>query len=195
MRYTSICMAGLLAFASPVHAQFGNPAGMAPDTRMEAPGKPAPGSTNYQDRLFAQLVAAGGMAEVSFGKLAGKSDNADVKKFGDQMVRDHSKANDQLKQLADKSKIPLPQDLDEEHQRKSNELQKLKGDEFDLAYIDGQIVDHQKTIQLLEWEIDSGEDAALQHFASDSLPLIFQHLQMAQDIKAKVVMRSAQASR
>ncbi|MBZ9962068.1 DUF4142 domain-containing protein [Mesorhizobium sp. BR1-1-14] len=45
--------------------------------------------------------------------------------------------------------------------------QKLTGVEFDLAYISGQIVDHQKTVQLLEGEIGSGQDPDVQHFASD----------------------------
>jgi putative membrane protein len=53
----------------PLLAQIGYPAGMAPDTRKDAPGQPAPHQTNYQDRLFAQLAAAGA-AEVEFGKLA-----------------------------------------------------------------------------------------------------------------------------
>ncbi|WP_246672851.1 DUF4142 domain-containing protein, partial [Mesorhizobium sp. B3-1-1] len=59
--------------------------------------------------------------------------------------------------------------------------------EFDLAYISGQIVDHQKTVQLLEWEIGSGRDPDVQHFASDILPAVLEHLRMARDIRSKLV--------
>ncbi|TPI45311.1 DUF4142 domain-containing protein, partial [Mesorhizobium sp. B3-1-1] len=65
--------------------------------------------------------------------------------------------------------------------------QKLALVEFDLAYISGQIVDHQKTVQLLEWEIGSGRDPDVQHFASDILPAVLEHLRMARDIRSKLV--------
>jgi putative membrane protein len=107
------------------------------------------------------------------------------------MVEDHGKANDTLKGLADTSKIPLPEELDPDHKRQRAELEKLEGAEFDLAYIRGQIVDHQKTVQLLIWEIGSGQDAELQRFASETLPTVLQHLQIARDLHAEL---SRQAS-
>jgi putative membrane protein len=70
MRRVAIALGLAVLPVSAVMAQIGNPAGMAPDTRLEAPGKPAPNQTNYQNRLFAQLAAGGGMAEVEFGNLA-----------------------------------------------------------------------------------------------------------------------------
>ena len=82
---------------------------MAPDTKMEAPGVPAPNQTNYQDRLFAQLATVGGIAEVDLAKLAAdRAESAGVKQFASRMVEDHSRANDKIKAVADKSKIPLP---------------------------------------------------------------------------------------
>jgi putative membrane protein len=55
-----------------------------------------------------------------------------------------------------------------------------------VAYIKDQIVDHQKTALLLEWEINSGEDAQLQRFAADTLPDVLHHLQAAQTIHAEL---------
>ncbi|TIP26408.1 MAG: DUF4142 domain-containing protein [Mesorhizobium sp.] len=175
---------------SPLLAQIGNPASLAPDTRMEAPGQPAPHQTNYQDRLFAQLAAAGGAAEVEFGKLAKKSGNSAVTAFAGRMVDDHSAANARLKSLAETNRIPLPEGLDEEHERQRAELEKLDGAKFDIAYISGQITDHQKTVQLLEWEIGSGQDADLQHFASETLPTVLEHLHLARDIKAELASQA-----
>ena len=65
-------------------------------------------------------------------------------------------------------------------------LEKLSGRPFDLAYMDSQIQDHQKTAQLLEWEIGSGQDPALKKFASEALPTVLQHLRLAQDLKAQL---------
>jgi len=168
-------------------AQFGNSGFLAPDTKMDAAGKPAPNQTNYTDRLFAQLVAAGGMAEVDLGKLAaGKTGEDNVKRFANRMVDDHDKANGGLKELAEKSKIPLPETLDPDHQKMRADLDKLDGARFDLAYLKAQVIDHQKTVQLLIWEIGSGQDADIQRFAKMTLPIVLEHLQMARDLQAEL---------
>ncbi|MBY5371532.1 DUF4142 domain-containing protein [Rhizobium sp. WSM1274] len=163
--------------------QIGNPAGMGVDTRMARPGVPAPHQTNNQDRLFAQLATAGGLAEVELGNLAGGKAKADaVKQFADMMVSDHSDANRKLKELADAAKIPLSDQLDPEHALLRERLQTLEADAFDAAYIKAQIVDHQKTAQLLAWEISMGEDGDLQRLASSLLPVVLDHLRRAQEI-------------
>jgi len=175
---------------SPVYAsaQIGNPAGWAPDTKMEKPGVPAPNQTNYQDRLFAQLLTAGGMAEVELGKFAaGRTNDDGVKTFANRMVDDHTQANDMLKSVADKSKIPLPDEPDADHKKIRADLERLDGTEFDLAYLAAQIVEHQKTAQLLAWKIGSGEDAELQRFAANTLPTVFDHLDMARKLRAEMV--------
>lgn len=189
---TALCASPLLV--SPLFAQIGNPAGNAPDTLMDSPGQPMPHQTNYQDRLFAQLAAAGGTAEVDFGNLAKKSGHSAIKEFASRMVDDHSAANEKLKSLAETDKIPLQQGLDDEHKQLRAKLEKLEGAAFDLAYISGQITDHQKTVQLLEWEIGSGQDADLQHFASDTLPTVLEHLRLARDIKAKLATQALAAA-
>jgi len=174
-------------------AQMGNPAGFAPDTRMQEPGVPAAHQTNNQDRLFAKLMAAGGLAEVDLGKLAGtKAANASVKEFAEAMVRDHSDANSKLKTLADAAKIPLPNILDADHKAIRQKLDTAEGRAFDVAYIDSQIIDHQKAAQLLTWEIGSGQDAQLQQYAAATLPTVMTHLRMAQNIASAL---TGQASR
>jgi predicted outer membrane protein len=59
------------------------------------------------------------------------------------------------------------------------QLDKLSGREFDLAYIRGQVADHQKTVQLLERKIGSGQDRQLKAFVPEVLPAMLRHLQMA----------------
>lgn len=122
---------------SPLLAHIGNPAGMAPDTQMEAPGQPAPHQINYQDRLFAQLAAAGGAAAVEFGKVPKNSGNSTVTAFAGRMVDDHSAANARLKSLAETNKIPLPEGLHEEHERQRAELEKLDGASSTLPILAG----------------------------------------------------------
>lgn len=164
-------------------AQIGNPAGLAPDTQMEKAGTPAPNQSNYQDRLFAQIAAVGGLAEVDLGKLAASNTtNADVKQFAQHMVDDHQKANDKLKSIAQKGNISLPTKIDAEHSRTRADLEKLSGHQFERAYLTAQVVEHQKTAQLLAWEIGQGQNPELQRFASETLPAVLEHLRLARDL-------------
>jgi putative membrane protein len=102
------------------------------------------------------------------------------------MVADHSKANQQLTQLAKAANLPQPGEPDEEHRAMRSQLDQSTGADFDLAYIRGQVADHQKTAQLLEWEIGFGQDAQLKTFASDVLPIVLRHLQMASNIELQL---------
>jgi putative membrane protein len=65
-------------------------------------------------------------------------------------------------------------------------LDKMQGDAFDRDYIRGQITAHQETAQLFEYEIGSGQDVQLKTFASQTLPVVMQHLEMAQKIDAQL---------
>ena len=195
MRLLLTVPAAAALLVAPASAQIGNPAGMAPGTPQSAPGVPAPHQPNTQDRLFARLAAAGGMAEVELGKLAEqKGGSGEVKEFGRQLVQDHTKANAQLANLAKQAGIPLPTELNPEHKAMRAELDGLSGAAFDLAFLRGQVVDHQKTVALLQWEIAAGQDGDLQRFAAQQLPAILQHLQAAQNVLARLAGQSPQGA-
>jgi putative membrane protein len=175
---TTSILAALIS--TPAMAQFGNPAFAAPDTPYNPDQMHL---TNTSDQVFIIEATKGGLAEVEFGKLAEQKggDNL-VKEFARRMVEDHSKANQKLAALAQGDGIKLPTGLDPEHTLMREELQKLSGTAFDRAYVMGQITDHQKTVQLFEYEINSGQNGDLKMFASETLPIILRHLQMAQNI-------------
>jgi putative membrane protein len=100
----------------------------------------SPNSTDsmakVDDKKFAKDAALGGMAEVQLGKLATqKASRDDIKQFGQKIVDDHTKANDQLKELASKENIPIPDALDSKHQARIDKLSKLSGENFDKAFV------------------------------------------------------------
>jgi putative membrane protein len=193
-RFLTAC-ALVALFGSPVMAQIGNPAGVEPGTPQSVPGVPAPDHPNTEDRLFARLAAAGGMAEVEFGRFAEqKARSGDVKQFARLMIEDDSKANAQLATYAKKANIPLPSELDADHTAMRAELERLEGADFDKAYMRGQVVDHQKTALLLQWELAFGQDADLQRFASQTLPIVLDHLQIAQGIIVRLVGQVAEGA-
>ena len=136
-----------------------------------------------QDTDFARHAASGGLAEVSMGKLAeSHAQSADVKSFGQRMVQDHSKANDQLMAAAAQANIKLPANPMPKDQAAINHLSKLHGAAFDRAYAQQMVKDHKKDIAEFQHEANSGSNANLKTFASNTLPTLKEHLQMAETL-------------
>lgn len=136
------------------------------------------------DQHFMMKAAQGGMAEVQLGKLATQNASSQaVKDFGQKMVDDHSKANDELKGLAARKNVTLPTSLDPQDQATMDRLSKLNGPAFDRAYMRDMVVDHKKDIADFRKEANSGADSDVKTWASNTLPTLQQHLQMAQSTK------------
>jgi putative membrane protein len=127
------------------------------------------------------------MTEVELGKVALEKASSDpVKQFAQKMIDDHSKANEDLKQLASKENINVSDSLDSKHQSRVEKLSKLSGADFDRAYIKDQLKDHQQDVQEFQQEAQRGSDPDVKSFASKTLPVIKEHLSMAKDLdKAK----------
>jgi putative membrane protein len=161
----------------------GNPGGMAPDTPGLDAAKPATDYGNNQDKLFVKLAAEGGQAEVDLGKLAQQKGSSDaVRKFADRMVADHGKSNDRLMRSGRALKVEVPKTpgaQDPEHKTIRQQMEGASGVDFDRAYLTSQIQNHQKTANLLLWEISYGQNQDLTKYASDTLPVVLDHLDMA----------------
>jgi len=140
-----------------------------------------------KDAEFAVKAADGGMLEVKLGQLAqSNATNADVKKFGQHMIDDHSKANSELQSLAQQKDISIPGTLSDDNQKKYDELAKKTGSDFDKAYCEFMVRDHKEDIDAFQREADKGEDAELKSWAAEKLPTLKHHLQMAEDAEKTV---------
>jgi len=139
------------------------------------------------DQAFAKEAAIGGMAEVDLGKLAAsKATNPDVKQFGQRMVDDHGKANDELKSWASQKNLTLPMDLDAKHKNEHARLEKLSGDAFDKQYMTLMVSDHNKDVAAFQRESKTAKDADLKAWAAKTLPTLEDHQKSAKEINAKV---------
>lgn len=139
------------------------------------------------DAKFADDAAQGGMAEVQLGQLAAqKASNPDVKAFGQQMVDDHTKANEQLKTVATHENMTLPTTLDSKDQKLMTKLQGLSGSDFDRAYVKAMVKDHQEDVKAFQKEADKGKDPQIKNFASQTLPVLQQHLSKIQSIQSNM---------
>jgi putative membrane protein len=169
------------------------PSTTAPASRATQPAMSGASSANLSaaDRHFVEQAALGGAAEVQAGQLAQqKSSNDEVKQFAQQMIDDHGKANDQLKQIASQKGIDIPAS-DPKADAESKQLDAVNGAAFDRKYAQIQLKDHQQTVKLFQQEAKSGGDPDLKSFASSTLPTLEQHLDHAKQLVSAVGVRSA----
>jgi len=139
------------------------------------------------DTAFAIKAAQGGLAEIKLGRLAAeKASSPDVKAFGQQMVDDHGKANEQLKAVAESESMTLPADVNGKQQAMYDRLSKLSGAEFDSAYVKDMVMDHQEDVKDFQKEAESGKDEKIKSFASQTLPVIQGHLEKVKAIQPKL---------
>lgn len=139
------------------------------------------------DLAFMNDAAPGGMVEVELGRLATKqAANKEVKQFAEQMITDHSKANDELKQLAQSKKVMLPQELNPTHKEMMAKLSKLNGADFDREYVKAMVADHEKDVTAYEATAKGAVDKDVQAYAAKTLPTLKHHLQMIKDLDAKM---------
>jgi putative membrane protein len=108
-----------------------------------------------------------------------------VKQFGQRMVNDHSQANQELQQIARQQNLDLPTQPDSKDRTTEQRLGGMNGAAFDSAYARDMVNDHQQDIAAFRKEADSGTDSALKGFAQKYLPVLQQHLQMAQAMEQK----------
>lgn len=141
-------------------------------------------TVSEEESKFAVEAASGGMMEVQLGELAQqKASSKAVKDFGAMMVRDHSKANDELKALAANKNITLPPAPGEDHMDHIKKLSEKSGKEFDKDYINMMVDDHQEDIDNFEKCSKDAKDADLKAFADKTLPTLREHLAAAKKIK------------
>jgi putative membrane protein len=144
------------------------------------------------DENFAKKAAEGGMAEVKLGQLAEeKGSSPAVKNFGRRMVQDHSKANNELKNVTLKENIPLPNEMDKSDQATYDRLSKLSGDAFDRAYARDMVKDHSKDVSEFQKEAKNGKDESIKNFAAQTLPTLQNHLDQARQMEQAVNQSSS----
>ena len=139
------------------------------------------------EKVFVEKAAKGNLAEVELGKLASqKSNNAQVKAFGQQMITDHSKANDSLKPIADSAHVPWPAQLTGESKTVYDRLSKLSGSQFDKLYVQTMAQDHQKDAAEYRTESTRVKDSQLKTYITQTLPVVEQHLNHIKQIQSSV---------
>lgn len=137
------------------------------------------------DKKFMMEAASGGMTEVELGKLAvSKGSDQKVKDFGQKMIDDHTKANDELKALASQKSVTLPTEPMPKDKAVISKMSGMSGAAFDKAYVADMVKDHKKDVADFQKEANSGMDADVKGWASKTLPTLQSHEKMIEDIQS-----------
>jgi putative membrane protein len=154
--------------------------GQAQGTRV------AGSAVSNADQKFIMTAAKAGLKEVELSRIAAeRATDPNLKQFAEKMVAEHSKANEELMQIATGKGISLPTTPDEKLQQTITRLQGLSGAEFDRAYLkEAGVSEHEKAVKLFEQHSQKGSDADTKAFAAKVLPNIQEHLRMVREIEA-----------
>ncbi len=139
------------------------------------------------DNAFVVQAADGGLTEVQLGRLATqRAGDPAVRDFGQRMVTDHGNANAQLMRLAQQEGIALPTDMSPQHRALYDRLAQLSGPDFDRSYMRSMVDDHTKDVADFQREAQQGRDPAVRGWAAQTLPVLQEHLRLAQTIESRV---------
>jgi len=210
--------------------------GNAPPNNQSRADSSAVGTTGDPERTrvsagdtdFVHDIAIANAAEIELGRMAvERAANANVKKFGQMMVDDHTKAGEKLSAVASQYNIPVQGQLDEKHRQLRDKLAGLHGAEFDRQYMSAMVDGHEDVLNKLESRTDKAELAnwkarranpatgkkekvkvetvtvvpeksdnavtmSLNQWAADAYPVVYAHLEAAQDAKAGANKRTTQ---
>lgn len=143
----------------------------------------AQGNTGNKDTNFIGKVADANMTEIRLAKIALENgQKQDVRDFANRMLRDHGNASDELKPIAQKLNVTIPEQVSQEHQQAIDKLSNLKGKDFDDAYAHAMVSDHTKVVAMFEKAESNVQNTDLKKFAADTLPILKEHLEQAKKL-------------
>jgi putative membrane protein len=143
------------------------------------------------DASFVSKAARGGIVEVELGNYAAKhAANPSVRDFGRQMAVDHTEVNDSLEAVARQERIDLPTAVGREQVEVVERLTRLEGAQFDRAYIEAMVKDHQEDLAVFRAQAKQDE-TAVDHWAALTVPTLESHLERAKQVQQELSRRAA----
>ncbi|MGH7936363.1 MAG: DUF4142 domain-containing protein [Chthoniobacterales bacterium] len=143
----------------------------------------AAGKATMKEKAFIKKAADGGMTEVKLGEIAQQNGGTDdIKDFGKLMVDDHTKINDNLKDVAGKMDVAVPTEVSAKHQAAIDKLSKLHGAAFDKAYTKDMVKDHKTDIAEFEEAGKMVKNDDLKNFIEKSTETMKGHLEKIEKI-------------
>jgi putative membrane protein len=157
--------------------------GRSPNT--PAGGQNSPNSLSSKDRTFVMQAGQLSMMEVELGRLAvQRGSSPAVKQYGQEMVEEHTRANQELMQLVMQKQVEMPTEMSTQNTAMIDRLSGLSGRSFDTAYKQAMIDSHNQAIALFQAQSQQGQDPQLKAWATQKLPNLQAHLEMVNQMLA-----------
>lgn len=170
---------------NPRDAATANASSSANDREAQRTSAANATTLSVTDQQFVQKAAAGGRKEVELGRYAQQHASSDaVKQLGQKIADDHERANRELEAMLGGSDVARTSAASDDDSTRSR-LEKMTGREFDRAYVEEMINDHQKDITEFERAAQS-TNQKVKSFATQTLPTLREHLQQARDAQAAI---------
>ena len=137
-------------------------------------------------------VGAGNTAEIELSRIASeRATNPEVKQFAQMMVRDHTTAGNELKQVLTQHNMQVRDVMDEKHRDMAQELGRKNGSEFDHEYMAAMVEDHKQMEDLLEGRANETPnnqplENAVNQFAAKTLPIVKHHLELSEQLEDRL---------
>ena len=189
-----------LTMATQVGSQVGatsdvvayNPNPTTPTTPTQKPPVGPTASTGTQsdvnaDMPFIRHAGSTNLMEIRLGQVAqSRATNSAVKQFGQRMVDDHTRLQNQLTAVVSNTGVSFVPAMDASHQQLASRIERLSGAEFDRTYMQAMIQGHQDDINQFQTQSQSARSTQVRNLASGTLPLLQQHLSLAVQVGSQV---------
>lgn len=188
----SFAAASVLACAMSLASWSGTAASqaMAPVSDTTPPAA-SPGQASEQTSItpatsqYIEKAAQGDLFEIQSSELALKqAEQPEVRDFAERMAKDHAISGETLKAALEGAQIQMriPTRLDQAHEAKLSDMRKLRGRDFDQAYMAAQITAHQEALQQHKSYVEMGDNPVLRNMAANMAVIIEEHLDHAQSV-------------
>jgi putative membrane protein len=142
-----------------------------------------PNTISNADKRFMEMAAKSNMTEAHLGQMAESvAPNSGLGRFGELLVRDHTKAYEELTALSTKTGEHIPVGINTAKDAAIQQLSKLKGTAFERRFLQHEIQDHERTIAAFKGEAEHGQNPDVKAYAQKLLPTLEEHLHKAQDL-------------
>ncbi|WP_404380539.1 DUF4142 domain-containing protein [Caenispirillum salinarum] len=184
---TATAIAALFAAMPAVAQQQGSQQQQPQQQQQQAQSGQQQGQVAQQAKKFAEDAYVGNRLEIALGEAARQqAQNQQVKDFGQQMVQDHGEANKKLNPIIENLGIQAPTELPQDKQQTVDQMKQKQGQEFDKAYMQKMVEEHQKDVDLYKKNAEQLQNEELKSYAQNTLSTLEQHLQKAQQISQQV---------
>lgn len=138
-------------------------------------------------QTFLTIAVEEQQVAIALGQLAAqRAQNERVKEYGSKMVEDHKKVRREAEQLAAKHQVPLPTKLTPEDKQKVEELSQLSGHEFDRAYMNFTLHNHETALEEFQRHVETMRYPDLREWFNSTLPIMKAHRDQARSVKSSL---------